>query len=164
MTLCRRDAITLLMLLTLAGCQNAVQPLAEDDTPVTPDTPLMFKLDGKNRIFIKDRWVELFSEHNAVVEYVKNRQQRYQLMFDQYEIGLPQYRHGKKMLPYFPVEVIVEVDSKVRSGAVSSLRRVCREHGFINFVVKPLEGETPDVIPGEKPKETAPGQGAKTQT
>lgn len=159
----RRHALTLLVLLTLAGCQNAMQPLAEDDTPVTPDTPLAFKLDGKNRVFIKDRWVELFSEHNVVVEYVKNRQERYQQMFDQYEIGLPRYRYGSKMLPYFPVEVIVEIDSKARSGAVSSLRRVCREHGFVNFTVKLIEGENSEVIPGEKPKETAPDQSGSQQ-
>jgi hypothetical protein len=132
------------VLLTFVGCQNAVQPLAEDDTPVTPDTPLQFKLDGKNRVYIKDRWVELFSEHNIVVEYVKNRQEKYQQIFDQFEIGLPRYRHGAKMLTYYPIEVIVEVDTKTRSGAVSALRRVCREHGFIMFTVKAMDGDNPE--------------------
>lgn len=136
--------VVLLVMLACAGCMNPVQPLAEDDSPVTPETPLHFKLDAKNRVYIKDRWVELFSEHTQLVEYLKNRQEHYQHAFDQFEIGLRRVQRRSKVTSLYPVEVIIEVEAKTRSGAISALKRVCREHGFVTFTIKAPEKETQD--------------------
>src|SRR5262249_2326870 len=100
---------------------------------------------------------------NTVVDYLKNRRERDLQIYDQYEIGLPRFRHRKNMLTYFPVEVIVEGDGKTRSGAISPMRRVCREHGFIAFTVKFPEGEVnPELKPAEEEAKPPPQGEAET--
>jgi hypothetical protein len=78
----------------------------------------------------------LFLQQQRVRVYLQDRAARYRQAFSDWEIELRQQRAGNVVATYLPTPVVVEVDAKTRPGAISALRRLCKEAGFIEFTVQ----------------------------
>ncbi len=129
-----------LALLLVAGCSQAEAKPAWDDPYPDPDTPLEFTMNAKGQVHLRGRWVDVFGEYATVKDYLRERRDAYHQVYQQREIALPVVQQGRRQQEYIPITVKIEVDPQTKSGMLGSLKRMCREVGFIQFEVR-VQGE-----------------------
>lgn len=135
----RRKVLSVVLIVVVAGCARTDYGRLEEGVYLDIDTPLEFRLNAKNQVWLKDRWHDLFGQQAHLRSYLQTCSTTLQERFAAREIPLAKRRLAGREVTLLPVPVIVEVDAKTKSGALSAFRRVCREYGFVDVVVKPTD-------------------------
>jgi hypothetical protein len=110
--------------------------LVEDDTLLTPDTPIILPLNAQNQVKLYDHWYDIYTETAQVDEFLSRKARRYKAMYAEFGIERERRRVGGECILVFPVDVIIEPQPRTKVGAISRLNRMCREHGFYKVSVQ----------------------------
>ncbi len=127
----------------LGGCQPQIDAIIMDDPYPDPDTPLEFTINAKGQVQIHGKWRDVFGDYSLIREYIQKRGEAYRTVYQQREIALPVLQQGRRSQEYIPVPVKIEVEPNTKSGVVGSLKRLCREVGFIQFELHVQGSEAP---------------------
>ncbi len=130
---CRVSWMLAALLVLAAGCKPKE---VADDSPVTPETPVVLKLNEKSQVFVGNRWCDLYIESNKLAKFLREKSERYRTMFEEYQVPLPKTRVGARTVEVLPIEVQIEIAPRANPNWITFLKRTCREQGFVNFTVK----------------------------
>ena len=127
--------VAALMLLPANGCQPGKRR-SRKRPRLTPETPLVIRVDGNSRVQLGGQWYELFGEQRQVREFLRQESQRYRKMYERYGIELPKGRIGRKVTDYLPTQVIIHVEPGTKGGTIGNIRRNLKEFGFVKVTMK----------------------------
>jgi hypothetical protein len=122
-------------MLIAVGCgqESALRTPAEDDLLLTPDTPLVVRLNDKSQMWIDGRWVDLFGQQSIVKNYFRRQAGRFQQMCTEY--GEELIKCGPNAREWLPTQVFIEIEPKTKVGSISYVERIAKEFGFGRFQV-----------------------------
>jgi hypothetical protein len=147
--------LLILAVVTAAGCNRGGDPAAaEEAVALTPETPLLLKINAKGQTEIYGKWLDLFLDANKITKYLRGKAQRYRETYAYYQIPLARAPIGAREVEVLPTEVILEVQRGANASWIAYLERTCQDFGFVRFTVKPPDGELPEAE--APPPEPAP--------
>jgi hypothetical protein len=123
----------------LAGCGHQRKPdvaSIEDQTFLTPDTPMVIPLRAKHEINLYGRWYDLYDDAAQVDLFLTRQAQRYKAMFEEYGVELGQRKVRGQVVDVLPAEVFIEPAPGTKMGSISRLQRLCNDHGFYRVTIR----------------------------
>jgi len=132
----------------LSGCGHPRKPditAIEDQTFLTPDTPMVIPLRAKHQINLYGSWYDLYDDATQVDLFLTRQAQRYKAMFEEYGMELSQRKVRGQVVDVLPAEVFIEPAPGTKMGSISRLQRLCNDHGFYRVTIRRegTEGEQP---------------------
>jgi hypothetical protein len=129
----------------LAGCGDRSAGQVDittivDNTPVTPDQPIILQLNTKGQVKLYDRWFDLYSDAAQIDEFLHRKSVQYRQMLRDYGLTMEKKMVRGECILVLPVDVIIEPEFRTKVGYISRLTRLCTDNGFQKVQIR-REGE-----------------------